>query len=204
MIGLKTKNQSSKAVNLFFSYFTLLCAYLIGSFPTGWLIARAKGIKNIRKHGSGNIGATNVARFLGVRYFFLIFLIDCFKSFGALWFLSWLGSSEKIIFFAAGALLLGNTRSVFLNFTGGKGVATTVGLFLFLFPQVLAVVFPVWIAVFIGSRNIGLASVVALFSAPFSAFFMGASTQMLLFVAIAAQWCIFLHRDNIRKWLRER
>jgi len=191
-------------VNLFFSYFAILCAYLIGSIPAGWLIARAKGIQNIREHGSGTIGATNVARFLGVHYFFLIFFIDAFKAFGALWILNKFGFSEKTLFFAAMALLLGNTRSFFLQFTGGKGVATTFGLFLFLFPQLLLVMLPIWLGVLALTRNVGIASSAALFSAPFAAFFFGSSMLMLLFVAIAAQWSIFLHRENLRAWLQKK
>ena len=62
----------SSFLQLFFSYF-------VGSIPTGWLVARAKGIKNIREHGSGNIGATNVARLLGPRYFFLFFFLIVLK-----------------------------------------------------------------------------------------------------------------------------
>ena len=101
---------------------TALLAYLIGAIPTGYLIARLKGVRDIRQHGSGNIGATNVSRLLGIHYFFIIFFLDAGKAF---LFMNTIKPYFPIdyLYFFAGILLLGNTCSLFLRFRGGKGVA---------------------------------------------------------------------------------
>jgi len=186
----------SSFLQLFFSYF-------VGSIPTGWLVARAKGIKNIREHGSGNIGATNVARLLGPRYFFLIFFLDCFKAYGCLWLIDYPEISWWILV-CAFAVLLGNSRSVFLGLKGGKGVATTVGLLLFLFPSTLLIALPAWILVLVVTKNVGIASVVSLATLPVAGFFFGGNMHALLFLLLVALWCIFLHRDNIAAFLKKR
>ena len=177
-----------------------LCgAYVVGSIPSGWLVARSKGIKDIRQHGSGNSGATNVARLLGVHYFFVVFFSDFFKAYGYLWLLRTWSVPEGWLLICALALLLGNTRSIFLFFTGGKGVATSFGLLLALYPYLLVVIVLVWAVVLLLTRTIGIASVSAFCVAPFIAFLLRVSTDMLFFVLILSLWCIFLHRDNI-KW----
>lgn len=159
----------------------LLGAYVVGSIPSGWLVARLKGIENIRQHGSGNIGATNIARLLGTRYFLVVFFADFLKAFGYLWLLHIWSVPPGWSLICALALLLGNTKSIFLFFTGGKGVATSFGLLLAVQPYVLAVVVLVWVAVLLFTRTVGIASVCALFAAPLVAFLIRARTDTLFF-----------------------
>src|SRR5581483_8545951 len=102
--------------------------YLIGAIPCGYLIARACGINDIRNHGSGNTGATNVGRILGLKYFFLIFFLDCLKAYAVLAVLAHYGFEQSDLIIPALALLVGNAFPLFLRFRGGKGVATSVGI----------------------------------------------------------------------------
>src|SRR5689334_25263012 len=153
-------------------------AYLLGSIPFGLLVGKAKGI-DVRTAGSGNIGATNVGRLLGKRYFFLVFFLDLLKSFVPVaiasavvhripepqrdWrlYLLWL-----LVGFAA---VLGHMFSVFLKFKGGKGVATSAGVMLglwpyFTLPGFLAIV--VFIVVFMATRYVSLGSMLGACSFP--------------------------------------
>src|SRR3954471_19602270 len=148
-------------------------AYLVGSIPFGLLVGLAKGV-DPRTAGSGNIGATNVARLLGRKFFFLVFFLDMLKSMvpmviasaivgripaeqrDAQVYLLWL-----LVGFAA---VLGHMFSVFLRFKGGKGVATSAGVMLGLFPYYTwpgLVAFAVFLLMFIPWRYISLGSVVA-------------------------------------------
>ena len=143
-------------------------SYLIGSIPTGFWFAKYFFNIDVTKYGSGNIGATNVARVLGSKkYFFLIFLLDFFKAFFALlifniflknFFISNFASNFLLIF--AVFLLIGNAYSVFLKFKGGKGVATTLGICAFILPFGLFVLFLLsWLAILIFAKRVDVASV---------------------------------------------
>src|SRR5438105_2150337 len=125
------------------SPFLLIISYLIGAIPVGYLIARFKGIVDIRKHGSGNIGATNVSRALGLPYFFLIFLIDAGKAFLTIWYLAPYATAN-FLYVCAAAVLLGNGCSIFLQGSGGKGVATLFGLLVALQLSVILPLLMVW------------------------------------------------------------
>ena len=169
----------------------LLGAYFVGAFPSGWLVARLKGVKNIRQLGSGNIGATNVARVLGIRYFFLVFFLDAFKAFGYLWIVYQISPRCECTFIYALALILGNTRSVFLGFDGGKGIATSFGILAALYPAILVLVLFVWVVAYFVTRTIGMASVFALLALPLFAVALRADVVMIMFF----YYCIF----NFRK-----
>ncbi|NUQ68574.1 MAG: glycerol-3-phosphate 1-O-acyltransferase PlsY [Phycisphaerales bacterium] len=150
----------------------IVLAFLSGSIPFGLLIGRAKGI-DVRKAGSGNIGATNVGRILGKRYFFLCFGLDLLKgllpTLGAGWALGALGrvdvpAQEAWLWLAAmAAAVLGHVFCPWLKFKGGKGVATGLGALLGVFPVLTlagAGVFALWLLMLWRWRYISLASIV--------------------------------------------
>src|SRR5271156_4362785 len=91
----------------------LFGAYLVGSFPTGYLVAKWAGIADIRNHGSGNIGATNVARKLGIHFFFIVFFIDALKAYSYLKYVQSTTHCARYHYLIAVALLLGNICSLF-------------------------------------------------------------------------------------------
>jgi glycerol-3-phosphate acyltransferase PlsY len=179
-----------------------IVAYLIGSIPSGFLIARLQGIADIRDHGSGNIGATNVARVLGIKYFFIVFFLDFFKAYALLLALSWYGFGPSFLVVASLGLLLGNAFPLFLQFRGGKGVATMFGVFMGLQPLLVVYAFICWLLVFILTSTVGLASIVTLLFVPFCSFFITPhSWWMGCFSAFVAVLGLFLHRNNIKAFL---
>lgn len=182
----------------------MLGAYLVGSIPTGWLIARLKGIKDIRQHGSGNIGATNVARFLGKPYFFLVFFLDAFKAFAYIWLIGFFVGQCHCLLLYACALLVGNSRSMFLDFKGGKGVATSVGLLLAIDPLFVVLILPTWLIVLATTRTVGMASVGAFIAAPIIANIFDFQSSMFWFVLAISIWVVFLHQDNILNYMKNR
>lgn len=188
-------------MTVFYISLISLFAYVVGSIPTGFLIARFKGIKDIRQYGSGNIGSTNVARLLGIPYFFLVFFVDGFKAFIYLWLTHVIIVDPRQVVLVASAIFLGNTHSLFLSFRGGKGVATLFGLLLVLNPKILLFVFPFWVIIFLLTRTVGIASVLALFIAPIIAVIIAAKSEVTMFVLCASLWSIYLHRDNIKKYM---
>jgi len=179
----------------------LVLGYIIGSVPTGWLIARALGIYDIQKVGSGNCGATNVARICGMQWFLVVFFLDALKAYIFLWFSASLLLNQQVIFFLALALLIGNTCSVFLGFTGGKGVATAIGLLFFLHPILTFFLIVSWLVVVLLTKTVGIASTVMMILLPIFSFFNGCSIAFLLFSVIVAGRIIWLHRKNILQFL---
>lgn len=178
-------------------------AYVIGSIPTGIIIARVWGVRDIREHGSGTMGATNVARVLGKKFFVPIFLLDAGKAYGYLWLVqkyasAFLVYSPWIIIGVAGALLLGNGYSLFLRFgPSGKGVATSIGILTALCPNLLIAPLIMWLLVAWFTRRIGFASVVALVAVPVAAWCMAVSFPVLILTIFIACWGLWLHRSHV-------
>ena len=187
--------------------------YLLGSCPNGLLVSRARGV-DIRRHGSGNIGATNVLRVLGKRWGYLVFALDAIKGFAAVWLAFALTSVtnpgapyREVVGIAGGvACILGHTFPVWLRFRGGKGVATSAGVLLGLMPLAVVSVFVVWFIVFKGTRYVSVASICAAFALPlFVVLYLriklltGAS--LLPFSILIAGVVIWQHRSNIERLL---
>lgn len=144
----------------------IIISYLIGGIPFGYVIAVAKGI-DIRTEGSGNIGATNVGRVLGKKYGLIIFVLDMLKGFIVVFFVPAVVSSAVNIPTTTGNLLvvlcgfcavLGHAFPVFLNFKGGKAVATSFGVFIWLVPISIGIAFGVWLITVIVTRYVSLGS----------------------------------------------
>jgi acyl phosphate:glycerol-3-phosphate acyltransferase len=184
-------------MRLILACFLIVLAYVVGSIPTGFIIARLKGIEDIRLVGSGNIGATNVGRHLGLTYFFLILLLDSMKAYLSLYLIASLGASQSILYLAALALLFGNSRSLFLCFTGGKGVATSVGIGLYLFPLLMSTAIGVWLITLGVIREVGIASVMAACSLPIIGWFYSETWFTFGILVTMSAWVIWLHRLNI-------
>lgn len=182
----------------------IVVAYIIGSIPTGILIARLFGIKDIREHGSGSMGATNVARVLGKKFFVPIFLLDAGKAGLLIWLMQkyaaeWLPYSPWAIVSIAIALLIGNGYSLFLRFgASGKGVATSVGILVALCPKLLILPFLVWLLVLFITRRIGIASVASLVALALTAWYAAVSAQIFFLMLFIACWGIWLHRAHVR------
>jgi glycerol-3-phosphate acyltransferase PlsY len=180
----------------------VLGAYVIGGVPTGYTIARLWGIDDIRNHGSGNIGATNVARVLGAPFFILIFCIDAGKAFATLYLNHvWYDVEGIYLLGIVVALLLGNCYTPFFNFRGGKGVATSAGILLFLQPYVLLMVFCLWAFALLITHTVGVASVLAALGAPVIAWLLYPCDWLLGYSLVIMTMIIVLrHHTNIRRY----
>ena len=142
----------------------VVASYLLGSIPAGYLAGRFAGI-DVRQHGSGNIGATNVLRVVGKPYGYAVFLFDAAKGLAAvrLAYLVFARAAHREYYamVAAIVVVIGHAFPVWLRFKGGKGVATTVGAFAGLIPMAIIPAGIIWLVVFGISRYVSLASIIA-------------------------------------------
>lgn len=183
-------------------------AYLMGSIPTGLLVVRLTKGLDIRQHGSGNVGATNVYRIGGKLPGFVVLIVDLLKGWVPV---TWVAG--QAIAFGAGApaasvkILLGMAAvaghiwNPFLQFKGGKGVATALGVLLGLDPRVGLACLAVWVGVFLLTRYVSVASVSAAFSAPFLISLLGLPTAWTLGAVAVALAIIARHRPNLLRLL---
>ena len=177
----------------------VLGGYLLGSVPFGyWLVLLLKG-EDIRKVGSGNIGATNVWRTYGKAYGIPIVLLDVAKGFVPA-FVGALLVGELVGVLAGGAAMLGHWRPLFLGFQkGGKTVATAGGTFFGVAPLLGVVGLAIWVVVFVLSRYASLASMATAVSLPFVGLALGEPWPVIVFAAIAGAAVLVLHRGNIAR-----
>jgi acyl phosphate:glycerol-3-phosphate acyltransferase len=191
---------------------TLISAYLLGSIPTGFLVAKAKGV-DIRTMGSGNIGATNVFRIVGKTAGAFVLLADAAKGWlavcvAAAFFAGWASQragSPSLEWFKLGAgvaAILGHNYTCWLRFKGGKGIATSAGVLLGLVPLALLVALGVWIVVFALSRYVSLASISAAAVLPFAVWLLGYSPKLIAFMAALAALAIYKHKANIQRLMK--
>ncbi len=184
---------------------TAALAYLVGSVPTGFLVARAKGI-DIRKVGSGNMGATNVFRTLGKGPGILVLLIDAAK--GALSVLLLPGMFAGIgadpvwlrLIAALGAVL-GHNYTCWLGFKGGKGIATSAGVLAALVPQAFLITLGTWILVFAASRYVSLASVCAAGILPLATVLTRQPLPIIGLNLLLGLLAIWKHKANLERLL---
>ena len=180
----------------------LAASYLIGSIPTGYIIVKLFTGQDIRTVGSGSTGATNVKRVMGKKWFFVVMLLDALKGalpvvLTALFGADFAGGLLPVL--AAICVILGHSKSVFLNFTGGKSVASGVGTLLALDWQAGLIIAAVWGVVTWVSRYVSLGSVVALALSPLIMWFLNAPPAYIVYAVIAAIDVIYLHRENIKR-----
>jgi len=186
-------------------------AYLIGAVPIGFLIGRAFGVADIRRHGSGTIGATNVLRTAGRLPAILTLAGDIAKGYlavvaGAALGANPSGSDAWVVAASAVAAVIGNCWSVFLGFRGGKGVATGLGALLRLVPPAVLPAALVWLVVAISSRYVSLASILAAACVPLGALLPGTHTPTPSVIAAFAVGAIVVarHHANITRLLAGR
>ncbi len=178
-------------------------AYLIGSIPTGYIIVKAKTGQDIRTVGSGSTGATNVKRVLGKNYFFLVMLLDALK--GALpvvlaKLFATVGVSVGLApVIAAVAVIIGHSKSIFLQFKGGKSVASGVGTILALNWIVGLIIALVWGVITYTTKYVSVGSIIALIVSPFVMYFLHAPIAYVAYCALGAIYIVYLHRENIKR-----
>ncbi len=186
-----------------------LVSYVVGSVPTGYLFCRYVFGINITQEGSGNIGASNVARVLGLRYFIPIFVIDAGKAFVTLFVCEWFIGSELLqpldfswLYVCAMLLLVGNAYSMFLNFKGGRGVATTVGIMAYLLCWQILLAFVIsWAVIVAVSKKPFVASLVTITLVTFMDIYLFYGIH-IVFLAFLCAWLAFSHRHHVLQLVR--
>jgi glycerol-3-phosphate acyltransferase PlsY len=190
-----------------------LLSYLMGSVPAGYIAGRFAGI-DIRRVGSGNIGATNVLRVLGKPYGYAVFLFDFCKGVGAVRMSILIinaahpGNQEsELVGIMAGVLcVLGHTYPVWLGFKGGKGVATSVGVLFGLMPAAALTVLAVWFVTFQATKYVSVASIAAAVALPVTSAVMvhfgKAGMPLVYFSACLAVVIVWRHRSNVSRLMK--
>ena len=185
----------------------LLLAYVAGATPFGYMVAKWKGI-DIRQHGSGNIGATNVIRVMGKKIGLPVFALDVLKGLlpvlAAKW---WCGDNFKDdwpMLLAAIGSVLGHNFTFWLGFKGGKGIATSAGAILAVLPVALGVAVLLWIVFFYATRYVAVASIAAGLSLPITVLVQRSLTgspalPLLGFAAVIGLLAVWRHRSNIQR-----
>jgi glycerol-3-phosphate acyltransferase PlsY len=180
-------------------------SYLVGGIPTGYLTVRwLKGI-DIREHGSGNPGAANVYRVAGPLAGAITLFVDAIKGFTPVWICRQLLPGHTILAIAAGAAaVIGHDWTVFLGFRGGKGVATSAGVFAALCPKAMAGAIIVFVIGFLASGHISVGSMAASIALPVLSLALSAATPVTAFAAIACALILYKHIPNLRRLLEGR
>ncbi len=204
-------------------------SYLLGSIPFGYLLVRIFRGQDVRQTGSGNIGATNVARTGSKGLALATLLLDALKGYGAVAFAFWLAGSRRLVSetpsriydqatqtidsrtifllaaLAAFCAILGHVFTVWLRFKGGKGVATAVGAFAALAPRAIVVALVLFVVVVVLTRYVSLGSTVAAAAFPLFVWWLNPAERttapILLLIAASSLLIIVRHKDNIRRLL---
>jgi glycerol-3-phosphate acyltransferase PlsY len=185
----------------------VLIAYLAGSIPSAYIAGRVRGV-DLRKHGSGNLGATNVVRVLGPRIGALVFLADVLKGFLPVYYLPIVADTLQPELWAlvyGVAAILGHVKPIFLlGRGGGKGVATATGVFLALAPIPMVISMTTWNIVFWISRYVSLASLCGAIVLPVAIYVLRPDVHSPVFIAsvIIAAFVFWTHRANISRLRR--
>jgi acyl phosphate:glycerol-3-phosphate acyltransferase len=179
----------------------ILIAYLLGAIPFGYLLVKWRTGSDVRAAGSGNIGATNVLRTAGRAAGFLTLLLDIAKGYLAVWLAGRLSDRDPLwMSLAALAVIAGHAYPVFLQFRGGKAVASFVGAFLCLAPWAMAVEVVVFVVVVAWTRHISLGSIIGAATVPLAAWLVQqASIYVVIAAAIGGGFIIYKHRSNIQR-----
>jgi glycerol-3-phosphate acyltransferase PlsY len=178
----------------------ILVSYILGSIPFGYIIAKIKGV-DITKLGSGNIGATNVGRFLGKPYFFIVLFLDAIKGFiPTILFKLLFGLEYGIL---AGLFsVIGHSYSIFMKFKGGKGVATGLGVSIALIPIETIIGFGVWFLVLMIFKIMALASIISAISVFIVVLFLEKSSLIKIVCGIIAVLIVLRHKSNIERIIK--
>ncbi len=191
-------------------FLVLAGAFLLGAIPFGYLAGRMRGI-DLRAHGSGNIGATNTLRVLGIPTGIVVLLLDVLKGFAPVLVAGRLdgggattGANGWVLVGAGLAAILGHTFSPFLRFKGGKGVATSLGVLIGLSPLVAGLALGVFLLVVVVTRYVSLGSILAALAQALVFWFplfggRAAPLPFRLLGLLAAAFVIFKHRGNIER-----
>ena len=175
-------------------------AYLIGSIPTGLLLGKAYGI-DVRREGSGNIGATNLYRTVGRKVGIITLIGDCLKGLLPVLLVKASSLPPEFAAWVGLAAFCGHVFPVFLKFKGGKGVATALGVFLALAPLAVAIAIALFAVLMFLCRYVSLGSISAAAAMPLAVYLLGESRTVTVVTLVIAAIVIIRHHENIKRLL---
>ena len=181
----------------------IVIAYLLGSVPAGFILGLRSGI-DVRESGSGNVGATNVARVVGKRQGILTLIADTAKGFVPVILAMQLGASLAAIVLVGTAAFVGHLYPIFLKFKGGKGVATALGVFLAVAPMATLVLIALFAVTVLTSRIVSLSSILAALAAPIIFWLFHYPPLVVGMAAFIAVAITLRHRSNIQRMMNGR
>lgn len=184
----------------------LLPCYLLGAIPSSYIMGKLLRGIDLRQHGSGNLGAANTFRVLGMKAAIPVLLFDVGKGFLAIKLLSIFGVADVInILVAALVVILGHNYSIFVGFSGGKGVGTTMGAFLAMAPIAVGICFFIWLIILLLFRIVSVASMISAILLPFTIImtnrYLSTDTHryIIILAVVVAIMVIYKHRSNLRR-----
>lgn len=193
--------MNGNEVNILHFVLGFILGHVCGSIPSGlWLVKALHGI-DIRDYGSKNIGTTNVFRTVGAKTAVLVLLADMLKGIIAVALVNYIYSDPLLDVVTALGALLGHNYSIFLGFKGGKGVATGLGLLVFLMPKVSACGFGIWLVLVLLTRYVSLGSIIAAIATPILAWYFAYPAAYIVFGAVAGFFVVIRHKENIKRLL---
>lgn len=180
----------------------IVISYFMGSIPTGvWLGKYFKKV-DIRKYGSKNSGATNVYRVLGAKYGIMVLIGDMLKGIIPIYLANKSNIDNiNILAFIGMIAILAHTYSIFINFKGGKGVATSLGVFLYLTPKVIMILLIIFLLVFFISRYVSLSSIISAIFLPILMIYFYNSITLDIISIIIGIFIVVRHKTNIKRLL---
>ena len=188
------------------NYIFIAAAYLIGSIPFGLVFGKLAGI-DVRNSGSGNIGATNVSRLVGKKMGILTLMADVGKGFlpmlAAAWFLRESPNGDTVVMYCGAAAFLGHLFPIYLKFKGGKGVATALGIFLYLDPFAVLIALAAFIVVVFASGYVSVGSLAAAALFPGISWYLGTGGSQLLLAGFVSILIWAKHHENIVRLLKQ-
>ncbi|MCX7990872.1 MAG: glycerol-3-phosphate 1-O-acyltransferase PlsY [Proteobacteria bacterium] len=187
--------------------FIVICSYLLGSVPTGYLIGKYFFKVDIKQLGSGNIGATNVLRNLGKKMGVLTLVGDALKGVIPVVFALLYKPyplNQTLVFYCALTAFLGHLFPIYLRFRGGKGVATALGIYMILFPLQVIYALIIFFLVVLKTRYVSLGSILSALSMPLFVSFSAKDTYQITLSVIISALVIYKHKDNIHRLLEGR
>ncbi|HPP87150.1 MAG TPA: glycerol-3-phosphate 1-O-acyltransferase PlsY [bacterium] len=185
------------------NFIVAICSYLIGSIPTAYIIGNLVKKIDIRNFGSGNVGATNVFRVLGARWGIITLILDMLKGFIPVYIVKKIFNdsfNEQLI--SGAFVVIGHIFTIFLKFSGGKGVASAAGFLLAFTPIETIFTLIVFIAVFAITHIVSLGSIIAAISYPIIIFFFKHPMKLQIFSIILALLIIVKHKKNIERLIK--
>lgn len=179
-----------------------ICSYLLGSFPSGYVMYFFSEKKDIRGFGSQSIGATNVLRLKGWTFAIPVILMDILKGFLPVFFALQLFPDKRFALLCGFLAVLGHCFPIYIKLRGGKGVATAVGVYLVVAVKPLLIAIGVFVIIIALTRYVSLGSILAMLSLPFSIYFIQHSGEVAILSIAIFLLIVIRHGGNIKRLLR--